>query len=245
MTKNLSLRVSFQRWICGCILLLYSAFHETGRTCRKESWLYFPDSFGGVSPWYRSGEHLFLISLNILKWNIRSILLRIWHLHIGALKLLVCHTGSEAVLSWMWATGGLLTAECMSCLSECTYWSEGASQLTVAALCDHSALAKGCRVPSDHSQMSPVLLGCLKWFRSFLWLSLQTTSGSLVTAAVVTWRRLPKGLPLREERKRPGDQSKTTMKQTTPLEASPVMSWRMTGSGTVASCAGAACISDY
>lgn len=86
--------------------------------------------------------------------------------------------------------------------------------------------------------MIPVLLGCRKWLRSCHWLHLWRTSGSLITAAVVTWRRFQKGLPRRAGQGSQGGQSKTTMKQITRPEASPAMSWRTTGSGTGASLAG-------
>lgn len=155
--------------------------------------------------------------------------------YVGTLTLLVCVRGCELVLHWKQDTRTLGVCSLLS------IWTARVNapthrcllMLIVAALGDYSALAKACRVPSDHRKIIPVLLGCPKWFRSFQWLHLWMTLGSLTTAAVVTWKHLQKGLPQRKEQESQGDQSKTTMKQTTQLAASPVMNWRRTGSGTV------------
>ena len=105
--------------------------------------------------------------------------------------------------------------------------------LTVAAPCDYSALAgKELWCTYDPWKTMAVLLGCLRWCRSFQWLHRWTTSGSLATAAVVTLRRLQKGHLRKEGREGPRGQSRTTMKQTTRPGASPATSWRRTGSGT-------------
>ena len=145
-----------------------------------------------------------------------------------ALKGFLCIRGAVLVPSWARGAGDGLGA------GQVAAWARAHARMPLPSV----VAVLWQRAGSAHGQMIPVLLGCRKWLRSCHWLHLWRTSGSLITAAVVTWRRFQKGLLRRAEQGGQGGQSKTTMKQTTRREASPAMSWRTTGSGTGASLAG-------